>query len=331
MSALTHAVGPSGLTVELETVTPLYTGGIGQNGEQLHPSGMLGSIRRFSCCLANALGNPAFEQRFWGRVDGEQRDHHAKAVGLRWDMRGLKAIRLPHSIKCGRPRGWYFGTAQTRTLILSVIPRGVVSPDDLNLLALALRIQIAHASFGAKDQFGLGVLNARVLPPAQPLPTHAGGPPPTGVGLHHGFFARLVFDCPAPTDWRACLEAGLYWRLHLRNALRGTQPYWRELRHYTMGKLGRYGSAVNVSALYPLDRHRSAIRLWAQLPHTEPVPGLDVARLALVRTTLRTAVDTGGGGPTVPCANPTLEWEAWDPQDSPRISIWINRLAGVEQ
>ena len=39
---------PESVVFNLSTLTPLYTGGIGQHGEQLHPSGLLGSIRHFS-------------------------------------------------------------------------------------------------------------------------------------------------------------------------------------------------------------------------------------------------------------------------------------------
>ena len=53
-----------GLT--LHTLTPLYTGGVGQPGDQIHPSGLPGGRRRFSCLLAAAVGDATFEHVVWG-------------------------------------------------------------------------------------------------------------------------------------------------------------------------------------------------------------------------------------------------------------------------
>ncbi|MEI6416046.1 MAG: hypothetical protein WCP34_17555, partial [Pseudomonadota bacterium] len=55
---------PETVRLALRTLTPLYTGGIGQWGDQIQPSGILGSIRHFSILVADALGNQGFEERF---------------------------------------------------------------------------------------------------------------------------------------------------------------------------------------------------------------------------------------------------------------------------
>ena len=44
----------------ITTSTPLFIGGIGQYGEQIHPSGLLDSIRYFSCLVAGAIGDTKF-------------------------------------------------------------------------------------------------------------------------------------------------------------------------------------------------------------------------------------------------------------------------------
>ena len=333
MSALTQAVAPQGLTLSLKTLTPFYTGGVAQSGEQLHPSGLLGSIRHFSRLLGNTLGDGGFDRRLWGQVDGQQTEHHAKRIGLRFDTGDLHSRPLPRQITCGRPRGWYFGTAQEGSLGLRLTPRTVLSDDDWNRLLVALRIQIRHASFGAKDQFGLGVMDAISLPDAHPLPVPTEQLPrhQRAPGLHRAFFARLVFDCPVPEDRKARLEAGLYWRLHLRNSLRGTEPYWQQVRHYAMGKLGRYGSAVNISAVYPVGDQRCAIRVWAVLPHTDSEPPVISTHRNLLRDTLRDALETGDGGPQLPCSRQVLEWQEWEPEEHPHVTDWINRLAGLSQ
>jgi hypothetical protein len=69
MSALTQAVGPQGLNLMLKTLKPIYTCGVAPSGEQLHPSGLLGSIRHFSRLLGNTLCDSGLDRRLWGQVD----------------------------------------------------------------------------------------------------------------------------------------------------------------------------------------------------------------------------------------------------------------------
>ena len=49
------------IVLKLKTLTPLYTGGIGQQGDQIHPSNLLGGIRHFSCLVARFLGEKDFK------------------------------------------------------------------------------------------------------------------------------------------------------------------------------------------------------------------------------------------------------------------------------
>lgn len=347
MAMLQNAVFPNSLELKLNTLTPLYTGGVAMNGEQVHPSGLLGGIRRFSSLVAHALGDQGFDHRVWGQVDGPQEQHHAKRIGLHFDFGGLNPVSLPSPITLPTPgphrhHGWFFGQAQTGTLGLRITPLGCnLTKADWNLIALALRIQIQHATFGAKDQFGLGVLDTapESVPSAQRLQSVA-TPPPIGPGLHQAFFAKLSFPCQAPTDMEAKLLAGLAWRRNLRDYLRGwprTAPReMDQLRHYTLGYLGggqSYGSAVNISAVYPLPDNTSGIRIWGFLPHTQPKPSLlSSSKIFRIFSVLRDSLDPGGHGPAdpIPCAGWTLDWHEWDPRVHPHISDWLNLIAGVE-
>ena len=231
---------------------------------------------------------PEFEEACWGKVTGDQAEHHAKAVALGFDTRDLENVELPWRVQCGeRNRGWYFGLAQQGSLQIGVAPLPSLNKVHANLLRVALRIQIRRATFGAKDQFGLGVLgvlDAEALPAAEPL-VNIEAPLSYTPGLHNAFFVRVLFDCPAPSAWHARLKAGLCCRGALRNALRDpADPHdrLRGLRHYVMGWFdprpggsaqrcaGEYGSAVNVSAVYPTDDKHCEIRVWGVFPHTRP-------------------------------------------------------------
>ena len=96
MIALQQLSQPISLNLYLKTLTPIYTGGIGQYGEQIHPSGILGNIRHFSCLLAAAIGDSGFETRVWGASEDE--NHHAKRVALYINTHGLKERELPDKI-----------------------------------------------------------------------------------------------------------------------------------------------------------------------------------------------------------------------------------------
>ncbi len=272
MTALQGLKQPESLTLHLKTLTPLYTGGVGQYGEQLHPSGLLGSIRSFSCLLAAALGNEQFETEVWGTTTETNHNNvHAKKVALRWDISRLETQELPDKISwqddTHQHRGWFFNSAKKGEFTLTLTRRGI-SDTDWQLLLLALRIQILHATLGAKDQFGLGVVKVEKLPDVKPLNQEQVGQALIDIpNLQNAFFAEIRFSDAASSSFRECLEIGLRYRAHLRSSFR--QRNETDLRHYLFGDLrDKWGSAINVSAIYPLNDKESALRVWGVLPHT---------------------------------------------------------------
>lgn len=276
MTVLDNLKSPNSITLELKTLTPIHTGGIGQYGEQLHPSGLLGCIRSFSCLLAAATGNKEFETEVWGTTTQENHNNvHAKRIALSWDVSRLETQELPEKVLFQEPslqnpthqhRGWFFNVAQKGEFKLTLTKRGI-SDVNWQLLLLALRIQILHASFGAKDQFGLGVVKIDKLPDVEKLsPELVKNALTDKPNLRNTFFAEIRFSKAAPSSFRDCLENGLRYRAHLRGSFRKSNE--KDLRHYLFGALNEYGSAINVSAVYPLNEKESALRIWGVLPHT---------------------------------------------------------------
>ncbi len=84
MNVLAELRRPECVILTLRTLTPLYTCGVGQHGDQIHPSGLLGGLRRFSCLLAAAVGDVGFEHTVWGTAPNAD-DRHAKQIALRVD------------------------------------------------------------------------------------------------------------------------------------------------------------------------------------------------------------------------------------------------------
>lgn len=325
MNVLADLRRPDSVVLTLRTLTPLYTGGVGQHGDQIHPSGLLGGLRRFSCLLAATVGDAGFENAVWGTAPNAD-DRHAKRVGLRLDGSGLrKNEELPGRINWDRPdgqrrQGWFYNVAHEDTLRLTVTRRGISDPH-WQLLLLALRIQIRHATLGAKDQFGLGVLAAEDLPAVEPLDVPVGPPLAGRPGLHHAFFGEVRFDTPLPPGWPARLEQGLRWREKLRGSLR--QPGMDELRHYVFGQLNRHGNAVNISALYPRDQG-CALRVWGVLPHTTPPRFADQRGqiMQALRQALRQGPEQSLSGAR------QLHWQDAADYEQDRVN-GINVLAGV--
>jgi len=321
---------PESFTMQLETLTPLYTGGIGQYGEQIHPSGLLGSIRHFSSLLAAAIGDSDFETRVWGTTTQENHQNvHAKKIALRWDVTGLETVELDKKITWQdgqyEHKGWYYNLAQKGSITLTLTRRGI-SETDWQLLNLALRIQIIHATLGAKDQFGLGVVTTDKLPEVQPLSDEMLRETLTDrASLHNAFFAEIQFPCSAPKTLHQRIEAGLRWRAHLRGTFR--QPGETELRHYLFGHLhDKWGSAINVSAIYPLPNNKSALRIWGVLPHTRQIRqsfrifNQVVSQREEILTRIKRALNNG---PQTPSTQTDIKWTECSQEN---IVTWINQL-----
>ena len=286
---------PECVTVCFETQTPLYTGGIGQMGDALYPSNLLGGLRHFSTMLANALGVAGFEDRVWGTAGQAGQPAHAKGVALHWDFSQMGKITLPPKIeipKSGKeqknPSRWWFNTAYAGRFSLTMTRRAL-SDFDWQLVRMAVAIQTRKAMWGSKDQFGLGVaafLDERqaIAELVEPLkPTDVKGKPLADaqrLNLLRCAFATVRFQSAERTGarakqlpWRTALALGLAVRATLRDALRSKErekeKELKPLRHQMLGKLNEFGSAVNVSAAYG-NPQQPEVRIMVVLkPETE--------------------------------------------------------------
>lgn len=278
--------GEDTVTLDLVTQTPLYTGGIGQWGDQIHPSGLLGSIRYFSCLVARTLGDAEFERKVWGWAGDGRESSQAKQVALRWITADEGFVDLPKNLK--RPhapethRGWFYNRSYSGSIKLIITRKGI-SLEHWKILMLALRIQIRNAMFGAKDQFGLGVIACRNMGELSvdstyfkglDLKQHLDSP-----NLGDALFAKFRVG-PLPMtnigDQEARIQAALNIRTEIRNLFRkGFEEDSELIRHYLCGSMVKdsgFGSALNVSSLYPAqdaqkNRYAQA-RLFLLLPHT---------------------------------------------------------------
>lgn len=342
LSQLTTAAG-AGLDLRLRTLTPLYTGGIGQQGDQIHPSNLLGGIRKMSCEVARTLGDAEFEEAVWGRAgSGKDNEAKAKRIALRWDTSALQRVTLPSVVKIPKagqvPSRWWFNSAYEGELGLR-ITRREISDAHWQILLIALSIQVRHGSFGAKDQFGLGVLELIGLPTfVQPLDINHNWDKAILEGSGRLNLLRRAF---ATVQFRAApgqrprlsretaLQLGLGTRAALRNALRAPSDASEEerngltsLRHRMLGKLNSFGSAVDVSAAYG-EQTSPRLRLSVTLKPEQPETRSEVLRA------FDSALKRLEG--TIEATGYRFDNAQWDfgGRHAKDKAAWLNTLSGV--
>ena len=336
-----------GLVLRLKTLTPLYTGGIGQLGDQVHPSNLLGGIRHMSCLIARTLGDAAFENAVWGNSGMGVMKASAKQIALHWDTRELLLVKTlcdKNEIKIPKASGgeskWYFNSAYEGELGLQVARCGI-SEAHWRILMLALAIQFRQGSFGAKDQFGLGVITAIDVTKPFAIPLDAAielpkvVPPETGrLNLLRYAFGRLRFRIAAgqrPTlNREAALKLALSTRASLRNTLRA-MPDASEteknrltaLRHQMLGKLNQFGSAVNVSAAY-VAGDGIELRLSVALKPADAAERTEIMKaFSSAADSINTMIDHTGYR-----VDGKIAWEFGGKYVNERAA-WLNKLAGV--
>lgn len=268
------------IVLKLKTLTPLYTGGIGQQGDQIHPSNLLGGIRHFSCLVARFLGEKYFETEVWGTA--EESEPKAKQIALKWDTSELKPINFHNKkIKINNNKGWYFSSAFEGELTLQITKQFTKCDKNIkeqfekywNILLISIAIQIRHAMFGSKDQFGLGVLD--LVKPAEYLKKlpklnaddFKENKNNKDINLSNCFLVRTRFSIKYKKDKKYdfledIIKAGLTLRYNMRNSLRNltnNDEINRIIRHRVFGNINKkdknddFSSLINISAFYPLD------------------------------------------------------------------------------
>ena len=333
-----------GLLLRLKTRTPLYTGGIGQLGDQIHPSNLLGGIRHMSCLVARTLGDDRFEATVWGNPGLRDAKARAKQIALHWDTRKLEPKVLPPEIRIPRDSGknsrWWFNTAFEGDVALQVSRRGI-SDAHWKLLTLALAIQLRHGSFGSKDQFGLGVMAPLEDAPfcdsldtsaewAKQVPAEPGK-----LNLLRYAFGRLHFRVPPGQrprlDRQTALTLALATRATMRNALRARPDApeadakrLTDLRHRMLGQLNQAGSAVNVSAAYGAEECPE-LRVLVALRSENKDERQEIMKLfnSILSSQLDGAIDNTGYRMN------GLSWEFGGAHTKDRAA-WLNKLAGVQ-
>lgn len=235
-----------------------------------------------SCLVARFLGDTNFENKVWGTAD-DGPEPKAKQIALKWDTSKLKSVDLPDKIKIDNNKGWFFNSAFEGELTLKITKRDLnIEEKFWNILLISIAIQIRHAMFGSKDQFGLGVLDLvdqedfKKLFPKLNADDFKENKNNKNINFANCFLVRTRFSIKDKKDKKYdfledIIKAGLTLRYNMRNSLRNltnNDEINRIIRHRVFGNINKkdknddFSSLINISAFYPLSDKTFECRIF---------------------------------------------------------------------
>lgn len=225
-----------GVNFSLETLTPLWTGGVDQNCDRLHETGLIGSLRWWYEALLRGLGGEACDPTEHGCSLDDEKYRNSRAEERRrlleagvcdacqlfgctgWARRfrlnvtdgqklfnGRKVL-IPSDRKHGsqgnqRAGGWFvFGDSRVGEINIRPVLMG---KGDLKPIQTIMALIGQHASLGAKASNGYGVVKAIDFTPdlcwLDDLPNRVPGRGNSLPDFRDFFFARFQFQEPKVT------------------------------------------------------------------------------------------------------------------------------------
>lgn len=231
------AIGPSGIRIQCQPLTPIWTGGPQGEGDRVRETGLIGSLRWwyeailrgtgfYACdpstgtcvhdkdliCLACQLfGCTGYARRF--RVEVGSSDNPGEPLTIRLRNPGTKDHR-----------GWRIPSRLKLPFTLAIIP---LFPDSLeephrSSLGFTLRLIERYGAFGAKTSQGQGVVQFSGGPAGMPCAewrslmaerAHKPASQPPGAPSLNDFLGLTIDLAPGGKDW---------WK---KIPLEGLEPY----------------------------------------------------------------------------------------------------------
>ena len=210
------------IEVKLRILTPVYTGGVDNKSEQVHATGIMGSLRWWYEAVLRGYGlracDPILHRCSFDETEKQLcaacrtfgATGYARRFRLEVISQDVPAWSKPDALNIkpfGRTRGWYLnaGRIGSETLLLTGTDTAV------NRMIALLRLLERYGSIGAKPQLGCGVFsiesvkdcekgNAVATPSSFDLSLRDG---PIGElpDLRAFTFFRFRFDPPNPHWW----------------------------------------------------------------------------------------------------------------------------------
>lgn len=292
------------LTVQLQTLTPLWTGGVDGTSDRLHATGIIGSLRWWYEAIVRGLGGTAcdptehpcsFDTEKYKNAAGLPQRERLLAAGLcdacqlfgatGWRRRfrlaiedqtaedGPNGTKQPTSNrfnKGGNQRpSWYFKGGRTGQMVLQIIPTAAY--PDLILIPGTLSLIARWGGLAAKSQLGYGWVEIVTSPRLDTdefvhrVPAGAGAKP----GVNHGLpsLDKMFFTKLQVSE--AGVAATLNVKYDLRAAFRKAFGGNQTLRHWVCGSVrGNQRQASKISVTQTVN---GVLRVWGWIPEGIPV------------------------------------------------------------
>lgn len=284
------------MEIELETLTPLWTGGVDGKVDRIHETGILGSLRWWYEVIVRGLGGRACDpsqgkcsfdlDKYRKSKAGNERErlHDAGLCDVcqvfgatGWQRRFRleivqeqvsgadisNMIEIPHNTGTKRKSSWYFSHQPLEGEFTIKIES--LAPDfPPEIIAGLIQFIADWAALGARAQMGFGVIRTRHgRIDTKPLydwliASSANEAYEELPTLKNVFFARIT-----PKDGSFSEQDTFNLKYYLRQLFAGQQN--RDLRHFIMGtvKGGRIAAKVKMSRPYNSEKE---MRVWGWIP-----------------------------------------------------------------
>jgi CRISPR-associated protein Cmr1 len=138
------------MKITIQTLTPLWTGGVDQTTDRLHETGLLGSLRWWYEALARGLGGYACDPTSEDRCPDKDGKHCAacELFGCTGWARKFRLIVGDHTIKIDRK-----SIKSGQTIHLRFVPLRTIQEEERCLLALTVNLISEYGAFGGKTIF----------------------------------------------------------------------------------------------------------------------------------------------------------------------------------
>jgi CRISPR-associated protein Cmr1 len=295
------------LTLPLETVTPIWTGGVDPSKcDRIHTTGIIGSLRWWYEMVVRGLGGSACDPsehtclydtkkpndglcdvcRIFGATGWRRRFRIVIQDGTQGNgkLKPVQATGGRLRRDGNKPPTWYMG-GRTGQCTLSVIPLTDDAKEfDTLLIQGLLRLIEKYGALGAKSQLGSGVIQITgthrfvasdfvglIKAQLKAVPSPAGDKP----SLVNMFFTEIE---PKPTNRGSRPEQTICnLKYDLRKAFK-TNPTglndgeWTTLRHWVCGKEkpDKQPKASKI-AIACVNKRTEKLRVWGWIPDNLPV------------------------------------------------------------
>ncbi len=200
------------LTIRLSTVTPIWTGGADGKDDQLHMTGIIGSLRWWYEAIVRGIGGRVcdptnankpkcsfdskkpetfkelcdvcrlFGATGWARrfrlIVSEENLRQEQPAASTIDNSGRRVFRLSRDHRVNRDPKWYLSSGPlSGNITLEIIPTAPLDQAgkeclDPNVIGGLIQLIADRASLGAKPQMGLGIVHVIDHQSTQPLLDH---------------------------------------------------------------------------------------------------------------------------------------------------------------